>query len=132
MAKMQSGLRKIGPGNITLSAKVLLSLRNATKLAIEIPVSSLVLLLLIAPANCTAGSVVLRLRRPAYLINSTIYIENGDGEVIGEVRQKWHLWQRNYDVFLDRRQIAAINSPLLAWEFALKDESGGEFHFHGL
>lgn len=60
-----------------------------------------------------------------YIINSTIYIEDGRGAPVGEVRQRFHVWQRNYDVYLGRRQIAAINSPLLAWEFALRDEDGG-------
>ena len=62
-----------------------------------------------------------------YFVNSTIYVENAEGEVIGEVRQRFHLWQRNYDIYLDRRQIAVINSPLLAWEFAIKDAQGGLF-----
>ena len=71
------------------------------------------------------GQVVLRLRRPMYFVNSTIYVEDAEGEVIGEVRQRFHLWQRNYDIYLDRRQIAVINSPLMAWEFAIKDAQGG-------
>ena len=37
-----------------------------------------------------AGHVILRLRRPMYLINSTIYVENGDGETIGEVGGAQH------------------------------------------
>ena len=45
--------------------------------------------------------------------------------VIGEVRQRWHLWQRNYELFLGKRQFAAVNSGLLAWEFVLRDEQGG-------
>ena len=60
-----------------------------------------------------------------YLINSTIFVEDADGNVVGEVRQRFHVWQRNYDIYLDRQQFAAINSPLLAWEFAIRDESGG-------
>lgn len=62
-----------------------------------------------------------------YFVNSTIYVEDAEGEVIGEVRQRFHLWQRNYDIYLDRRQIAVINSPLLAWEFAIKDAAGGMY-----
>ena len=46
--------------------------------------------------------------------------------VLGEVRQRWHLWQRNYELFLGKRQFAAINGGFLAWEFVLKDEQGGE------
>lgn len=48
--------------------------------------------------------------------------------MIGEVRQRWHLWQRNYELFAGKRQFAAINGGLLAWEFVLKDEEGGKAH----
>jgi len=44
--------------------------------------------------------------------------------VIGEVRQRWHLWRRKYDLFLGKRQFAAIDGGLLAWEFELKDAVG--------
>jgi hypothetical protein len=44
--------------------------------------------------------------------------------VIGEVRQRWHLWRRKYDLFMDKRQFAAIDGGFLAWEFELKDASG--------
>jgi hypothetical protein len=40
------------------------------------------------------NQVIFRLRRPAYLINSTIYIEDGEGNRIGEVQQRWHLYRR--------------------------------------
>jgi hypothetical protein len=34
--------------------------------------------------------VIFKLRRPMYLINSTMFIEDALGNTIGEVRQKWH------------------------------------------
>ena len=34
---------------------------------------------------CTGEQVIFRVRRPMYLINSTIYVEDGEGNVIGEV-----------------------------------------------
>jgi hypothetical protein len=38
-----------------------------------------------------AGSqVIFKLRRPVYLINSTMYIEDGEGNTLGEIRQRWH------------------------------------------
>lgn len=46
------------------------------------------------------------------------------GDTIGEVRQRWHLWRRKYDLFMGKRQFAAIDGGLLAWEFELKDGSG--------
>lgn len=69
--------------------------------------------------------VIFRLRRPAYLISSTIYIEDGAGERLGEVQQTWHLWKRRYELFLGQRQFAAIDGGFLAWEFELKDQHGG-------
>lgn len=44
--------------------------------------------------------------------------------MIGEVRQRWHLWRRRYDLFMGKRQFAAIDGGFLAWEFELKDGSG--------
>ena len=61
-----------------------------------------------------------------YLINSTIIVEDGEGNEIGEVKQRWHPWKRKYDLYFGRRQFADIEGNFLAWEFVLKDESGGE------
>ena len=70
------------------------------------------------------GSRVLaRVRRPLYLVNSTTTIEDGEtGEVVGEVVQRWHPLRRKYDLFIDRVQVAEIDSPLLAGEFTLTGE----------
>lgn len=66
------------------------------------------------------GSQVLaRVRRPLYLVNSTTTIEDGAGNVVGEVVQRWHPLRRKYDLFIDKVQVAEIDSPLLAWEFTL-------------
>lgn len=69
--------------------------------------------------------VIFRLRRPAYLISSTIYIEDGENRRIGEVQQRWHPWRRRYDLFLGKKQFAAVDGGFLAWEFQLTDEHGG-------
>uniref|UniRef100_A0A383V788 Phospholipid scramblase n=1 Tax=Tetradesmus obliquus TaxID=3088 RepID=A0A383V788_TETOB len=74
--------------------------------------------------SADGSRVMFRVRRPAYLLNSYMYIEDPEGEVVGEVRQRWHLWKRNYDLYLGRRQFAAINGGFLAWEFELKDGQG--------
>jgi hypothetical protein len=50
--------------------------------------------------------------------------EDGDGAVIGEVKQRWHLLKRNYDLYIDRRQFAYIEGGFLAWDFELKDGEG--------
>lgn len=57
---------------------------------------------------------------------SSLFVEDGAGNVIGEVHQKWHLWRRRYDLVLNGKQFSAVNSGLLAWEFLLRDEAGGE------
>lgn len=69
--------------------------------------------------------IIFRMRKPAHLINSTIVVEDGEGNEIGEVKQRWHLWKRNYDIYLGRRQFADIQGNFLAWEFVLRDEQGG-------
>ncbi|KAL0047615.1 hypothetical protein WJX82_007792 [Trebouxia sp. C0006] len=71
------------------------------------------------------GQVIFKVRRPFYFINSSIFVEDGEGKTIGEVQQRWHLWQRNYDLYIDRKQYATIKSGLWAWEFFLKDKDGG-------
>ena len=60
-----------------------------------------------------------------YLINSTIIVEDGEGNEIGEVKQRWHLWKRKYDLYFGHRQFADIQGNFLAWEFVLRDENGG-------
>ena len=60
------------------------------------------------------------------LVCSSLFVEDGAGNVIGEVHQKWHLWRRRYDLVLNGKQFSAVNSGLLAWEFLLRDEAGGE------
>lgn len=40
------------------------------------------------------------------------------------MRQRWHLWRRKYDLFIGKRQFAAIDGGFLAWEFELKDAVG--------
>eukprot|EP00240_Pyramimonas_obovata_P003657 CAMPEP_0118944472 /NCGR_PEP_ID=MMETSP1169-20130426/40372_1 /TAXON_ID=36882 /ORGANISM="Pyramimonas obovata, Strain CCMP722" /LENGTH=353 /DNA_ID=CAMNT_0006889969 /DNA_START=20 /DNA_END=1077 /DNA_ORIENTATION=- len=73
----------------------------------------------------TSGQVIMRVRRPMYLINSSIHVEDPQGAVVGEVFQRWHLLQRNYDLYLEQSQFAKINAQFLAWDFELLDEQGG-------
>lgn len=55
-----------------------------------------------------------------------MFIENGQGDVLGEIQQRWHAWRRNYDLYINKTQFARIEGNFLAWEFELKDEKGGE------
>ncbi|KAI8105382.1 hypothetical protein M9435_000548 [Picochlorum sp. BPE23] len=74
--------------------------------------------------NSTGSEILFKLRRPPYLISSTMLIEDADDAVIGEVQQEWHLLRRRYNLFIDRTQFARIDAPILAWEFLMTDESG--------
>jgi hypothetical protein len=38
-----------------------------------------------AGGACSGSQVIFRVRRPMYLINSTIFVEDGEGNVVGEV-----------------------------------------------
>jgi len=75
----------------------------------------------LSPAD---GSVLFRVRRPAYLVSSTTFVEAEDGTAIGEVRQRWHPLRRNFDLYIGQKQYARISGPLLAWEFVLTDDAG--------
>ncbi|KAJ3060398.1 hypothetical protein HK102_009502, partial [Quaeritorhiza haematococci] len=72
------------------------------------------------------GEVVLKIYRPVkWFLNSTIYVYDRNDNLIGEVKQVWHLWRRKYDLFLQKRQFAAIDGGFWAWDFILEDENGG-------
>ncbi|KAL3689906.1 hypothetical protein R1sor_016215 [Riccia sorocarpa] len=71
------------------------------------------------------GNEVFRVRRPAWLINSTIYVEV-DGQIVGEAHRRWHIWKRVYDVYLGKQQFAAVENPgFWYWTFTLQDENKG-------
>lgn len=69
--------------------------------------------------------IIFQIERPFHFINSSMFIKNGDGDVVGEVHQRWHLWRRKYALYIDRAQFAAIDGGLLAWEFVMRDADGG-------
>ncbi|XP_044328856.1 phospholipid scramblase family protein C343.06c isoform X2 [Triticum aestivum] len=67
------------------------------------------------------GNEIFTVRRPFRWINSSIYAEV-DGKV-GVVHSRWHLWRRNYDLYLGNRQFAVVENPgFWSWSFALFDE----------
>lgn len=70
------------------------------------------------------SEILFKLRRPPYLISSTMYIEDARDNRIGEVQQEWHLLRRVYNLFIGQEQFARIDSPFLAWEFLMTNESG--------
>lgn len=66
---------------------------------------------------------ILRVRRPFYFITSSMFIELPDtGEVIGEIHQKWHLWRRRYELFVNKKQAFSVDGELLAWDFNMVNE----------
>ncbi|XP_057872411.2 uncharacterized protein LOC131078677 isoform X1 [Cryptomeria japonica] len=70
------------------------------------------------------GNELFRVRRPPWLINSTIYVEI-NGKEIGVVHRRWHLWRRIYDLYLGKNQFAVVeNAGFWDWTFTLKDENG--------
>lgn len=78
----------------------------------------------IALITDSMGNELFRVRRPPWLINSTIYVEI-DGKEIGVVHRRWHLWRRIYDLYLGTKQFAVVeNAGFWDWTFTLKDENG--------
>ncbi|XP_042434675.1 altered inheritance rate of mitochondria protein 25-like isoform X2 [Zingiber officinale] len=70
------------------------------------------------------GNEVLRVHRPFWWINSTIYAEV-DGKEVGVVHRRWHLWRRIYDLYLGNKQFAVVENPgFWNWTFTLRDEEG--------
>ncbi|KAF3782601.1 Altered inheritance rate of mitochondria protein 25 [Nymphaea thermarum] len=70
------------------------------------------------------GNELFQVRRPPWLINSTIYAEI-NGKEIGVVHRRWHLWRRIYDLYLGKEQFAVVENPgFWNWTFTLKDNEG--------
>ncbi|KAI8904454.1 Scramblase-domain-containing protein [Gorgonomyces haynaldii] len=68
------------------------------------------------------GNPILHIERPfKWFLNSHIKISH-NGQLIGEVKQRWHLWRRKYDLFVQQKQFAKIDGPLLTWDFELQNE----------
>ncbi|KAF3328978.1 altered inheritance rate of mitochondria protein 25 [Carex littledalei] len=78
----------------------------------------------VAHVNDSHGNEIFQVRRPFWLINSSIYVEV-DGKEIGVVHRRWHLWKRIYDLYLGNSQFAVVENPgFWNWNFTLKDEEG--------
>lgn len=64
------------------------------------------------------------MRRPMFVVSTSIFVEAPDGEVLGEVHMNWHLWRRRYDLYVDKKQFAVIDSGFLALDFDMRDVNG--------
>lgn len=70
------------------------------------------------------GDPVFVIRRPFYMISTSIYVETPEGEVLGEVHMNWHAWRRRYSMYVDKTQFAQVDSGFLAMDFDMRDENG--------
>ncbi|KAL0477657.1 phospholipid scramblase family protein [Acrasis kona] len=70
------------------------------------------------------GTILFKIKRPFYVISSSMTIENAYGVVIGEIKEDWHLWRRRYDLFKEKKQFARIDMNLLSWDFELRNQQG--------
>ncbi|XP_073136561.1 altered inheritance rate of mitochondria protein 25 isoform X2 [Henckelia pumila] len=70
------------------------------------------------------GNELFRVRRPFWWITSSIYAEI-NGQEVGVVHRRWHLWRRIYDLYLGNKQFAVVENPgFWNWTFTLKDIDG--------
>lgn len=70
------------------------------------------------------GNIIFTLRRPLFLMSTSIHIEYPDGSPLGEVQMNWHLYRRRYDLFVDKTQFASVDSGFLAVDFDMRDQNG--------
>uniref|UniRef100_A0A1J3JQM9 Phospholipid scramblase n=1 Tax=Noccaea caerulescens TaxID=107243 RepID=A0A1J3JQM9_NOCCA len=78
----------------------------------------------VASITDASGNELFRVRRPFWWITSSIYAEI-DGEEIGVVHRRWHLWRRIYDLYLGNKQFAVVENPgFWNWTFTVKGADG--------
>lgn len=70
----------------------------------------------------TNGKPILFFHRPLTFINSKVSVETPNGALVGYSQQSWHPFRRKYDLY-EKEQFADIDSPMLAWEFIVRDEN---------
>lgn len=70
------------------------------------------------------GDPVFVIRRPFYVVSTSMFVETPEGEVMGEVYMNWHLYRRRYSMYIDKQQFARVDSGFLAWDFSMRDEEG--------
>lgn len=69
-------------------------------------------------------NVIFVIRRPMYLISTSMFVETEKGEVLGEVHMNWHMWRRRYSLYVDKVQFARVDSGFLAVDFDMRDVDG--------
>lgn len=69
-------------------------------------------------------NIVFVLRRPMFLVSTTVFVETPDGERFGELHMRWHLWRRRYSLYVEKTQFAEVDAPFLSVDFDMRDEDG--------
>eukprot|EP00177_Eucheuma_denticulatum_P004439 GFKZ01008063.1.p1 GENE.GFKZ01008063.1~~GFKZ01008063.1.p1 ORF type:complete len:467 (+),score=60.27 GFKZ01008063.1:106-1506(+) len=72
----------------------------------------------------TDRNIIFTIRRPMFLVSSSVFVETPDGQVIGKVHMDWHVWRRRYSLYVDKNQFASVDSGFLAVDFDMRDEGG--------
>lgn len=67
------------------------------------------------------GNLALKIYRPFTFINSKVFVFGPNDELIGSVQQIFHVFKRQYDLFVGKEQFAKIDAPFLSWDFSLHD-----------
>lgn len=70
------------------------------------------------------GNTLFTMRRPLFLVSSSVFVETPEGESLGEVHMNWHLWRRRYDLYVGKEQFASVDSGFLAVDFDMRDIDG--------
>lgn len=70
------------------------------------------------------GEILFTMRRPLFLVSSSVFVETPDGESLGEVHMNWHVWRRRYDLYVGKEQFATVDSGFLAVDFDMRDIDG--------
>lgn len=70
------------------------------------------------------GEILFTMRRPLFLVSSSVFVETPEGESLGEVHMNWHLWRRRYELYVGKEQFATVDSGFLAVDFDMRDIDG--------
>ncbi|KAJ8907810.1 hypothetical protein NDN08_007914 [Rhodosorus marinus] len=70
----------------------------------------------------SAGEPFFQVRRPFYMVSTSMYVETLEGETMGEIHMDWHLYRRRYNLYVDKEQFARVDSGFLAVDFDMRDD----------
>mmetsp|Transcript_19773 Transcript_19773/g.78742 ORF Transcript_19773/g.78742 Transcript_19773/m.78742 type:complete len:439 (+) Transcript_19773:145-1461(+) len=70
----------------------------------------------------SAGEPFFQVRRPFYMVSTSMYVETLEGETMGEIHMDWHLYRRRYNLYVNKEQFARVDSGFLAVDFDMRDD----------